>query len=307
MPPLSSNIWKTQLQDVIDMELRYLRYFVAVAETRNFTRAAEKLAISQPPLSQQILRLEREIGTPLFLRLKSGVELTDAGEAFYHEARQILLLTEQALEKTRGIARGISGKAALGFACSIVFHPLLFTRLKKFQTLYPSATLSSQESSMSQLMQSLREGYIDAAFVRLPCQTSQEFNLRSITKEKMSLAIHEDHQSLTLVEMIEQFPLVLFPRELAPSLYDTIIRFCHDQGVQPRLGTQAPQISASIAMVAAGFGFAFVPESLKCIASPGVKFIEITDPQLTTEIALAWRRWDRSPIIHHLLNIIGPQ
>lgn len=287
------------------MELRYLRYFVAVAETRNFTRAAERLSISQPPLSQQILRLEREIGTPLFLRLKSGVELTEAGEAFYKEARQILLLTDQALEKTRGIARGINGKATLGFACSSVFHPILFKRLKKFHTLYPSATLLSEESNMSQLMQSLREGTLDAAFVRLPCQTSQEFNLQTITQESMFLVVREEEAKTPLDTILRELPLTLFPRELAPSLYDMIIRFCHDQGVVPELATQAPQMSASIAMVASGFGFTFVPESLTIIAMPGVSYRKIEDPQLSTEIALAWRRWDRSPIIKHLLSLIS--
>lgn len=286
------------------MELRYLRYFVAVAETRNFTRAAEKLSISQPPLSQQILRLEREIGTPLFLRLKSGVELTEAGEAFYKEAKQILLLTDQALEKTRGIARGINGKATLGFACSSVFHPILFERLKKFQTRYPSATLLSEESNMSQLMQSLRDGTLDAAFVRLPCQTSQEFTLHTLTQERMYLVVGEEEANTPLDTLLADLPLILFPRELAPSLYDLIIRFCHDQGVVPQLATQAPQMSASITMVASGFGFTFVPESLTIIAMPGVCYRRIEDPQLTTEIALAWRRWDRSPIIKHLLALV---
>ena len=287
------------------MELRYLRYFVAVAETRNFTRAAEKLAISQPPLSQQIIRLEKEVGTPLFLRLKSGVTLTEAGEAFYQEAQQILLLTDQALEKARGIARGVNGKATLGFACSSVFHPILFKRLKSFQTLYPSASLLAEESNMSQLMQSLRDGTLDAAFVRLPCQTSQEFNLRVITQERMFLAVADEYCDLPLNLIIERLALILFPRELAPSLYDLIIQFCHNQGLTPQLATQAPQMSASIAMVASGFGFTFVPESLTVIAMPGVTFINIDDPQFTTEIALAWRRWDRSPIIRHLLSIIS--
>ncbi|WKX26502.1 LysR family transcriptional regulator [Tatumella ptyseos] len=286
------------------MELRYLRYFVAVAETRNFTRAAEKLSISQPPLSQQIMRLEREIGTPLFLRLKSGVELTEAGEAFYKEARQILLLTDQALEKTRGIARGINGKATLGFACSSVFHPILFKRLKKFQTRYPSATLLAEESNMSQLMQSLRDGALDAAFVRLPCQTSQEFTLQTLTQERMFLVVREEDENIPLNTLLTESPLILFPRELAPSLYDLIIRFCHDQGVVPQLATQAPQMSASITMVASGFGFTFVPESLTIIAMPGVTYRRIEDPQFTTEIALAWRRWDRSPIIRHLLALV---
>ena len=105
------------------MELRYLRYFVAVAEARNFTRAARELGISQPPLSQQIQRLEREIGTPLLRRLTRGIELTEAGESFYEDACQILALSDAALEKTKGIARGMNGRLALGITSSNAFHP----------------------------------------------------------------------------------------------------------------------------------------------------------------------------------------
>ena len=105
------------------MELRYLRYFVAVAEARNFTRAARDLGISQPPLSQQIQRLEREIGTPLLRRLTRGIELTEAGESFYEDACQILALSDAALEKTKGIARGMNGRLALGITSSNAFHP----------------------------------------------------------------------------------------------------------------------------------------------------------------------------------------
>ncbi|WNN44298.1 LysR family transcriptional regulator [Winslowiella toletana] len=293
------------------MELRYLRYFVAVAQTRNFTRAAEMLGISQPPLSQQILRLEREIGTPLLKRLTRGVELTEAGEVFYEDACQILELTGNALEKAKGIARGESGQLSLGFACSIAFHSAIFNLLQQFQTRYPAMTLLPREANMSTLMHDLQEGLLDAAFVRLPCESSKAFNLKIIASEAMRIVLPASHalnQQATLsLAQLTDTPMVTFPRELAPSLYESIISACLRSGFQPQTGPQSPQISSAIGMVAAGFGFAVVPASLCCINFPGVTFHHCDDPALTTDIALAWRKWDRSASVLHLVQTLDAQ
>lgn len=293
------------------MELRYLRYFVAVAQTRNFTRAAEMLGISQPPLSQQILRLEREIGTPLLRRLTRGVELTEAGEAFYQDACQILDLTGHALEKAKGIARGVTGKLSLGFASSVAFHQDIFRLLHTFQQQFPSVTLLPREASMSTLMQDLQEGLLDAAFVRLPCETSKAFHLKLIASEAMRIVLPASHplsgqQEIRLTQLSDT-PMVMFPREVAPSLYESIISACVRAGFQPQTGPQAPQISSAIGMVAAGFGFALVPESLSCVTMPGTHFLHCPEASLTTDVALAWRRWDRSPTLQHLLETLAQQ
>ena len=175
------------------MELRYLRYFVAVAEARHFTKAAKELGISQPPLSQQIQRLEREIGTPLFRRLTRGVELTEAGESFYEDACQILALSDAALEKTKGIARGLNGRLALGITSSDAFHPQIFSLLQQFQQRYPAVTLHQIEGNMATLMGALGEAELDIAFVRLPCESSKAFNLRIIDQEPMVIALARSH------------------------------------------------------------------------------------------------------------------
>lgn len=169
------------------MELRYLRYFVAVARTRHFTRAAKELGISQPPLSQQIQRLEREVGTPLLRRLTRGVELTEAGESFYEDACQILALSDAALEKAKGIARGMNGSLSLGITSSDAFHPQIFTLLHRFQLDHPCVILHQREGNMANLMAALSEAEIDIAFVRLPCESSKAFNLRIIDEEPRSL------------------------------------------------------------------------------------------------------------------------
>ncbi|MCP2231273.1 LysR family transcriptional regulator [Erwinia aphidicola] len=291
------------------MELRYLRYFVAVAETRHFTKAAELLNISQPPLSQQIKKLEEEIGTPLLKRLTRGVELTDAGEAFYQDARQILELSAHALEKAKGIARGISGQLSIGFASSTAFHPQIFRLLRRFQDSFPAITLLPREENMATLMHELQEGLLDAAFVRLPCESSKAFNLKMIASEKMALVLPQGHRladtpRLSLAALRAE-PLVLFPREVAPSLYEVIISACLRAGFQPDSVQQSPQISSAINMVAAGFGITIIPDSLRSIQLPGVSFHQIEDAALSSDIALAWRRWDRSPAVHHLAESLS--
>lgn len=295
------------------MELRHLRYFVAVAQTHNFTRAAELLGISQPPLSQQILRLEREIGLPLLKRLTRSVELTEAGEAFYQDACQILELSGHALEKAKGIARGTRGRLSLGFASSVAFHGSVFSLLREFQHRYPDMEMITGEQNMATLLHNLQEGLLDAAFVRLPCESSKAFNLKVIASEKMLAVLPPGHAlagqaSLSLQQLAED-PLILFPQEVAPSLYEMIISACLRAGFQPRTGQQAPQIASAIGLVASGFGYTLVPESLGCIRHPDVTLHAIDDAVLNSDIALAWRRLDRSPAVLHLvatLNEIQP-
>ncbi|WP_034918260.1 LysR family transcriptional regulator [Erwinia sp. 9145] len=290
------------------MELRHLRYFVAVAETHNFTRAAEMLGISQPPLSQQILRLEREIGLPLLKRLTRSVELTQAGEAFYQDACQILELSGHALEKAKGIARGVIGKLSLGFASSVTFHASVYRLLRDFQARYPQMAMDTREQNMAALMHDLHEGVLDAAFIRLPCESSNACNLKVIASEKMVAVLPPGHalagKSSVSLEQLRNETLILFPQEVSPSLYELIVSACLRAGFQPHAGQQAPQIAPAIGMVANGFGFTIVPESLNCIRHPGVTFHRINDVTLHSDIALAWRRLDRSPAVLHLVALL---
>ena len=179
------------------MELRYLRYFVAVARERHFTRAAEALGISQPPLSQQIKRLEEEVGTPLFRRLTRGVELTEAGEAFYEDACKILALSDAALEKARGIARGLNGNLSIGITSSDAFHPKIFALIRQFQVQNMAVQVHQVEANMSSLTTMLAEGELDIAFVRLPCVSSKAFELKILDREPMVVALHHDHPLAT--------------------------------------------------------------------------------------------------------------
>lgn len=290
------------------MELRHLRYFVAVAQTGHFTRAAEQLGISQPPLSQQIQRLEHEVGTPLIKRLTRGIELTETGRTLYKDACEIIKLTDAALERARNVARGISGTVNIGFACSTAFNPAVFSLLHSFRENYPMMHLQPQEKDMSGLMNALEEGNIDFAFIRLPCERSKDFMCRVIDTEEMMVALPRQHplsrnSAVSLFDLKDE-SLITFPREVAPSLYDQTIHACEVAGFSPNLGQQSPQLTSAISMVGGGFGMAIVPDSLSKIDEKNVVCLKLKDTRLTSDIAIAWRRGDSSHIILHLLNLL---
>ncbi|MGC6388400.1 LysR family transcriptional regulator [Ewingella sp. S1.OA.A_B6] len=290
------------------MELRHLRYFVAVADAGNFTRAAEQLGISQPPLSQQIQRLEHEIGAPLLRRLTRSVELTDAGKTLYGDAVNILKLTDSALERARSVARGVSGTLRIGFASSTAFNPQVFSLLHRFRESYPGMELLPQEREMSGLMTALADGAIDVAFIRLPCERSKDFACRVIDFEQMVVALPCAHPLAQKEEValgaLKDETLITFPRDVAPSLYDAVITACNDAGFIPKLGQQSPQVTSAISMVATGFGYAVVPASLGKIDDENVTCLPLTGPPLITQVALAWRRNDNGKAAMHLLKLL---
>jgi|SRR5471032_958642 len=290
------------------MELRHLRYFVAVADAGNFTRAAEQLGISQPPLSQQIQRLEHEIGAPLLRRLTRSIELTDAGRTLYDDAVNILKLTDAALERVRSVARGVSGTLRIGFASSTAFNPQVFALLHRFRESYPRMELLPQEKEMAALTAALAEGAIDVAFIRLPCERTKEFACRVIDFEPMVVALPRAHplaqRSDIALGTLKDETLITFPRDVAPSLYDLVIAACHDAGFSPKLGQQSPQVTSAISMVATGFGYAVVPASLGKIDDKNVTCLPLAGPPLTTQVALAWRRNDNGKAVMHFLKVL---
>lgn len=290
------------------MEHRYLRYFVAVASTRHFTRAAEKLGISQPPLSQQIQKLEREIGTPLLHRLSRGVELTEAGEAFYADALHILQLTDEAVERAKSIARGETGKLRVGFASSTAFQPAVLSLLHRYRETFPAVILLPSEEIMPVLMNDLHSERIDVAFIRQPCSASTEFTCEVLVEEDMVLVLPANHPLHHCAKIslrdLQHEKLITFPREVGPGLFDAIMNACYRAGFEPELGQQSPQLVSAIGMVSAGFGITVVPRSLTTIHANNVTYHEIDDDQLKTQITLAWRRHERSSAVVNMVNLL---
>ncbi|WJY13332.1 LysR family transcriptional regulator [Pectobacteriaceae bacterium CE90] len=289
------------------MEFRQLRYFLAVAETLHFTAAAEKIGIAQPPLSQQIQKLEHEIGTPLFIRNKRHVELTEAGIFFREKAQKIIAEAESALAQIKMVARGESGHLSIGFAGSIVFHGFVASAMREFRKIYPEVVIHSKESNSIDLMDKVRDAAIDCALVRLPLKI-EHLNCVQLVDEPMIAVLPLGHQlaqnpEISLNDLADD-SFITFPREIGPVLYDSIIRACQDAGFSPRLKMESPQISSSINLVAAGFGVAVIPESLKSIHSDGVTYHGLSQP-LTTALGLIYREQEKSAVIRNFVRMMS--
>ncbi len=206
------------------MELRHLRYFVAVAEELNFTRAAKRLGINQPPLSFQIRRLEKELGTPLFLRGTRGVELTNAGKLMLEEARLILKEVETAKAGVQRRARGESGRIVIGFSGGTYFHPLIPAIIREYRTDYPDVILFPQVSGTAFLTVQLLAGQIDIAFVRLPIDDGDGLVIEPLVEEPTVMVVPAGHplgrRTSASLRAFAQDSFVLYPRTINPRVYD---------------------------------------------------------------------------------------
>jgi DNA-binding transcriptional LysR family regulator len=288
------------------MELRHIRYFLAVAEAHNFTRAAEKLGIGQPPLSQQIRDLETEVGAQLFHRVPHGAELTEAGHAFLIDARIALAAAENAKLAAQRAARGETGRLALGFTASAAFNPAVTGTIRRFRAEWPGVSLSLFEMNSKLLVEKLARGEIDAAFIRPGLEDPQEMRLKRMEDEPMLVALPANHKlaasgSIRLAALADE-PFVLFPRFVGLSLYDDIARACREAGFELAVAQEAPQIPSVVNLVAAGFGVSIVPASIAKISIEGIVFRPIDGPPLIARLGIAVLKGQRSPVA---LNMVA--
>ncbi len=293
------------------MELRHLRYFVAVAEELNFTRAAKRLGINQPPLSLQIRQLEKEMGTPLFHRRARGIELTSAGKLLLEEARIILRQVERAKTGVQRRARGETGRINLGSVGGTYFHPLIPAVIREYRIHYPDVVLFPQASSTSLLVARLRCEQIDIAFIRPPLTDNEGLAIELIVDEPAVMVLPAGHPlsrstSAPLRAFAEE-TFVLYPRELNPGNYDSFIAACHRAGFSPKLGQEAPQIVSTIPLVAAGLGISIVPSSTSRILPDAVAYLPIEGDAPRALIGLANRRDDRAPAVQNFLAVARRQ
>jgi DNA-binding transcriptional LysR family regulator len=289
------------------MELRHLRYFVAVAEELHFTRAAERLGIKQPPLSSQIRQLEREMGTPLFRRETRGVKLTEAGALLFDEARRILDQVERAKVGVQSRARGETGHIHLGFAGATYLQRLVLSIIRAYRERFPGVVLSPEQSNTARLIAALHGGEIDVAFVRPPIIDGEGIALDPLIDEPMMIVLPEWHPhagdpSMPLAALAQE-TLILFPRTIGPGLHDAIIASCQRAGFSPKLGQEASQTVSIVHMVAAGFGVSVVPQSLQRIHAEGAVYLNIEGEAPRAPISLAYRRDDRSTIVRNFVGL----
>ncbi|MDP9141798.1 MAG: LysR family transcriptional regulator [Pseudomonadota bacterium] len=290
------------------MELRHLRYCVAVADARHFTRAAKLLGIGQPPLSQQIQALERELGTTIFKRLPRGVALTDAGAAFVEDARRILKEVEQARERALRVSRGEVGRVRVGMINSAPFHPLIPKLIREFRRQYPNVALSLEEQTTPGLAAAVRNQSIDVAFVRPLLDDEQGLCVETLLDEDLVIALPSGHpltrRARVPLMALSIEPFVLFPRVVGAGLHDEIISACRNAGFSPRIVQETSQVTSIVNLVAAGMGVSIVPSSMQQVHSDGVSYRLIQKPTPKARLSLIFRDADRSaPHIRGLLEL----
>jgi DNA-binding transcriptional LysR family regulator len=289
------------------VELRHLRYFLAVAEERNVTRAAEKLGIGQPPLSQQMHALERELGVQLFRRTGHGIVLTEAGEAFLSDAKRIIEDAQHAVQKAQRTGRGETGHLSIGFTGSAAFNPLVTKLIRAFRQSFPSVQLTLTEGNTAQLLALLDEERLDVAFVRPGGQPPTGVEFYPLAEEPMKIVLPATHRlagkrKLPLTALAEE-PFVLMPREASPSLYDQIMGACRKAGFEPVLGQLAPQLSSVVNLVAAEFGVSVVPQAVCQIRVEGVVYIDLQGSPFNIRLAAAFRKNDANAKTANFLAI----
>jgi DNA-binding transcriptional LysR family regulator len=282
------------------MELRHLRYFVAVAETLSFARAARALNLSQPPLSRQIRALEDELGTALFARTKRSVQLTPAGAALLPEARRLLREADGLKAGAQRLAAGEVGTLALGFI-SVAAYNLLPELAPEFRRRHPGVKLALQEATSDVLLAGLRQGDLDVGLV-LPPVDAPGLEYVPLVHDTLIAALPahaaqaRGRGPIRLASLAGE-PFILFPRRVGTSLYDVIVGACRRAGFAPRIEQEAIQMQTIVSLVAARMGVALVPASLEHLRRTGVVYRPLADARGRVEIGIAWRTGDDAPAV----------
>jgi DNA-binding transcriptional LysR family regulator len=299
----------------VNLDLRQLRYFVTVADELHFGRAATRLHMTQPPLSQTIQALEETLGAPLFLRSRRSVALTPAGEALLPEARRMLAQAAELPELVRRAAAGESGRISLAFVSSADYS-VLPPFLRSYRAHFPQVQISLQEATSDVQVDDLLHNRIDAGLLipPLPDKARTELEYLKVLDEPLILAAPAGLDALrgagpadggpVWLKDLPPLPLIIFPRPIAPALHDAILACFRGAGVTPEIGQQAIQMQTIVGLVSAGMGLALVPQSVSNLMRPGVEYRALHDLSPQVETGLAWRRDNRSPVLLGFLDLL---
>src|SRR5258708_5612744 len=235
------------------MELRHLRYFIAVAEEGHITRAAERLGMQQPPLSQRIKAIERELDVRLFLRKARGVELTEAGRVFLDNARAMLAQHDRTFESTRRAARGEQGRLCVGVMPTVPFHPFVPFVIRAFRSDFPLVSLTLDECLRTEAIERLQNEQMDVAFFRAALTEPRNLVVNPLLVEPMVVALPRGHRlarsessaALSLKDLAGE-TFIFYARQLGPAFYEATMAACLKAGFSPRLGQEAPRITSAL-------------------------------------------------------------
>jgi LysR family transcriptional regulator, benzoate and cis,cis-muconate-responsive activator of ben and cat genes len=290
----------------MEMELRHLRYFVAVAEERNFTRAAERLCIAQPPLSRQIQQLEESLGVQLFERNSRPLKLTNSGKFFYSHAVQLLAQTAELESMTRRVGN-IERSLSIGFVGSTLYG-MLPKIIRRFRDENTTVELSLHEMSTMDQISALKDGRIDVGFGRI---RHEDANIRRVVlrEEKMIVALPVGHPLslakpiLALRDLINE-TLIIFPNAPRPSYADQVLSAFRDRALKPSRIYEVRELQIALGLVAAGEGISIVPSSVHGLKRDDVSYRELDDPTLVSPIIMSMRLLDESRDIREMLELV---
>jgi len=295
------------------MELRHLRYFLAVAEEGNVTRAAERLGIAQPPLSQQIRMLEAELGIALFKRLPRGVELTSGGRMLLRDARGILSDVDLAASRAVRVAAGTEGNLVLGLTTSAAANAWVPAIIRAFHRAYPSVHLEHREGNAAQLTESVAQGAIDVGILRSPVSYPSELVFHPLLKETMLAIVPKGHRVLSgkarpvasiALRALRDDGFILVRRPGAPGMYADLLTACGMAGFAPRIAAEVDGMLTNISMVAAGLGVSVVPSSMRGFHAESVAYLGLREAsQLVAPMTLVCRRAEANPASAHFVAL----
>ena len=293
----------------MNIELRHLRYFVSVAENLHFARAAEQLGISQPPLSQQIQALEREIGARLFERTNRRVVLTDAGRLFLSEARIALQQVEHAAAVAGRAHRGEVGELKVGYFGSMPFTTICQRILFAFRTTHPDVHLDLKEMLSFQQIDPIIDGRLSLGFVRRIPHLPPPLCARELFRESFMVIMHKDHPLAAAgdgdpieLKSLATEPFVFYPRSIGAGLHDQVISLCREAGFNPRIGQEVGGAATVIGLVAAGLGVSILPASLARLKMEDVVFRPLATKAMSA-VWLTYRRDQRAPVCLTFIDI----
>jgi DNA-binding transcriptional LysR family regulator len=288
------------------MDLRQLRYFVAVAEERHYGRAAQRLHMSQPPLSMQIKALERELGIELLERTSRRVALTDAGRAFLERAKTILGAVEEAREVARGAEQGTQGRLEVGFISSATLS-LLPPSIRLFRERFGGVELELKELTSAQQIDALYEGGIRVGLVRLPLR-APGIRFEPVLEERLVVALPSGHALEALdrvsLETIADLPLIFFTRQLIPGFHAQIVELFQRVGAFPKVAQHAVHLQTIVGLVASGVGIAILPSSAQRVSREGVVYRALDVPDATSWMGLAWVEGDESKLVRNFVRTV---
>lgn len=274
------------------MELRHMKYFIAVAEELHFGHAAERLHMAQPPLSQQIKKLEEELGVQLLNRTKRKVELTPAGRLFLDEARLTLQQAERAKRIALEAAQGVRGRLRIGFVTSACYS-ILPVLIRRFRQENPLIDLEMIEMTPSQQIKAMEAGTIDAGLLRPPVGPSCML-VKTLFEEPMVVALPSDHrkakEAAIDLKTLAEDAFIMFPRRHGPGIYDVVMKACHEAGFTPNVSYEPNEMQTLLTYVASGLGVALVPQSLFVFHPRAIVYRPLRGKKVGIELAMIQRR-----------------